>query len=82
VIKEDYIQTEFRTALESYSRMPVGTIYLIPVKFDECEVPDLPIPGHGTTIRDIHYVDIWEDGGIERLAEAIKHGLATRFRAR
>jgi hypothetical protein len=52
-------------------------VYLIPVKFDECEVPDMQIPERGITLRDIHYVELWEDSGIERLTEAIKRGLAT-----
>lgn len=71
------MQTEFRTALSVYSERPHGSIYFIPVKFDECEVPDIQIPHHGTTMRDIQWVDLWEDSGIERLTEAIKRGLTT-----
>jgi DNA-binding winged helix-turn-helix (wHTH) protein len=77
VAKKGYVQTEFRTALSAYSERPPGMVYLIPVKFDECEVPDMQIPERGITLRDIHYVELWEDSGIERLTEAIKRGLAT-----
>jgi two-component system cell cycle response regulator CtrA len=77
VAKEGYVQTEFRTALSVYSERPPGSIYLIPLKLDECEVPDMQIPQRGITMRDIHYVELWEESGTERLTEAIKHGLAT-----
>jgi hypothetical protein len=77
VAKEGYVQIEFRTALSAYSERPPGTIYLIPVKLDECEVPDMQIPERGITLREIHYVELWEDGGIDRLTDAIKRGLVT-----
>ncbi|MEH2305164.1 toll/interleukin-1 receptor domain-containing protein, partial [Nostoc sp.] len=41
VQKQGYIQREFRLALETYAEKPPETIYLIPLKFDNCEIPDL-----------------------------------------
>jgi two-component system cell cycle response regulator CtrA len=78
VAKQGYVQTEFRTALSAYSDRPSGAIYLIPVKLDECEVPDMQIPGQGITLRDIHWVELWEDSGIQQLTKAIRHALAPR----
>ena len=76
VAKHGYVQTEFRTALSAYSERPAGAIYIIPVKLDECEVPDMQIPGQAITLREIHWVELWENSGIQRLTEAIKRALA------
>jgi two-component system cell cycle response regulator CtrA len=75
--KKGYVQTEFKTALSAWSERPPGAIYFIPVKLDECEVPDMQIPGQGTTLRDIHWFELWEDSDIQQLTKAIKHALAT-----
>jgi two-component system cell cycle response regulator CtrA len=77
VAKQGYVQTEFKTALSAYSERPAGAIYIIPVKLDACEVPDMQIPDRGITLRDIHYVELWEDRGIQQLIKAIGHALAT-----
>ena len=39
VDKEGYIQKEIKFALDKALEMPEGRIFLIPVKFEECEVP-------------------------------------------
>src|SRR3954466_15771336 len=44
VAKQGYVQREFRLALNSYAEKPPGTIFLIPVKLDDCEIPDLQFP--------------------------------------
>lgn len=41
VDKTGYFQNEFRLALAAFSERPPGSIYLIPVRLDNCEVPDL-----------------------------------------
>jgi hypothetical protein len=77
VAKQGYIKTEFRTALTAYSERPPGAIYVIPVKLNECEVPDIQIPDQGATLRDFHWVELWEEAGEQQLVNAIKHALAT-----
>jgi hypothetical protein len=77
VTKEGYVQTEFRTALGAYSERPPDTIYIIPAKLDDCEIPDLQIPDRGITLRDIHWVELWQDTGFEQLRKAIRHALGT-----
>jgi hypothetical protein len=79
VAKKGYVQTEFRTALSAYSERPPGMIFIIPVKLDECEIPDIQIPDRGITLRDIHYVELWEDSGVLGLTKAIRHALATGY---
>lgn len=39
VSKRGFVQTEIKTAIKEADRMPEGTIYLIPVLLEECEVP-------------------------------------------
>jgi hypothetical protein len=41
VAKIGYVQNEFRLALSAFGQRPAGSIYLIPVRLDDCEVPDL-----------------------------------------
>ena len=54
VKKVGYIQNEFRLALSAFGERPPGSIFLIPARLDDCEVPDLQIPDRGLTLRDIH----------------------------
>ncbi len=73
VRKEGYVQKEFRIALDEYAKRPLGSIYFIPVKLDDCEIPDLQIPRLGIALRDFQWVEVWKPGGFERLASAIEH---------
>jgi hypothetical protein len=53
---------------------------LIPVKFDDCQIPDLDI-GAGRTLASIQYVDLSGgrfDDGAERLVTAIRRIFAPR----
>lgn len=78
VEKVGYVQNEFRLALTAFGERPPESIYLIPVRLDDCEVPDLQIPDRGLGLRDIHWVDLWQDGGFDRLVVAIEHALGQR----
>jgi formylglycine-generating enzyme required for sulfatase activity len=35
----------------------------------------LQTPDHGLSLQDIHWVDLWQDGGFDRLVAAIEHAL-------
>ena len=48
VLKDGYVQKEFRLALSSYAEKPAGTIFLIPIRLDECQMPDLGTRGQLT----------------------------------
>lgn len=72
--KKGYVQKEFRLALDSYAERPPSSIFLIPVKLDDCDVPDLQLPMFGVALRDIQWVDLWKTGGLEKLVRAINHG--------
>jgi formylglycine-generating enzyme required for sulfatase activity len=74
VAKVGYVQNEFRLALAAFGQRPPGSIYLIPARLDECEVPDLQIPDLGLGLRDVHWVDLFADDGIDRLVRALTDG--------
>ena len=58
VSKRGYFHSELRYALDCASRLPLGEIYVIPVRLDDCPVPR-------QIARQIQYVDLfpcWESG--------------------
>lgn len=69
---QTYMSEELKVAIEELHRRPVDRVWFIPVKLNECEIPDIDIGG-GETLRDLQYVDLhknWETG-IQRLLNAI-----------
>src|SRR5262245_11102520 len=40
VAKRGYVQNEFKVALNVLREVPDGTIYAIPVRLDDCPIPD------------------------------------------
>jgi hypothetical protein len=77
VAKRGYVQKEFRLALAVCGERPPGTIYLIPVRLDDCDVPDLQITELGIRLRDIQWLDLWKADGFAKLAQAIQSATAT-----
>jgi hypothetical protein len=69
------VQHELRSALVVYAEKPPGSIYLIPVKLDECEIPDLELPELGIRLRHIQWLDYWKEDGFDRLVAAINQAL-------
>jgi hypothetical protein len=64
--KKGQFQAELRYALACAARIPLDRIYLIPVRLDECDVPDC-------ISREFQYVDLfpgWETG-VRRVISAI-----------
>jgi len=74
VEKQSYVQREFRLALNQYAEKAPGTIYLIPLRLDECRSPNLRNEQLGLDLNDIHYVDYWEEDGFERLVKPLTFG--------
>jgi hypothetical protein len=64
VSKEGYFQKELKRALEYLDYKPEGTIYIIPLRFDDCKVP--------FRFEKIHYCDFFERGGAEKVLTAIE----------
>jgi len=74
--KVGYVQDEFRRALAAFSERPAGSIYLIPVRLDECDVPDLQIPDIGRSLQDFQCADLFEENGFKYLVSAVQMALA------
>lgn len=57
--KEGYVQSEITFALDKAMEKPEGTIFIIPARLEECEVP--------FRLRKFHWVDLFREGGNNRL---------------
>lgn len=62
--REGYIQKEIKFALDKALEMPEGRIFLIPVKFEECEVP--------FTLSRYQWVDLTVESGYAKMMKALK----------
>ncbi len=71
IAKQGYVQNEFKIALNQLASLPPNSIYLIPLRLDECEIPDLRQDEYGLNLRDIQWLDYWEADGFENLERAI-----------
>ena len=61
-VKEGYVQKEIKSCLEKSDKMPEGTNYIIPIRFDPCEVP--------YSLKKYHYIDYPKD--YEKLIDELK----------
>ena len=70
--KTGYIQRELKLALDKLAEIPESKIFLIPLRLDNCSIPELQRPDLGINLRDIHWLDFWEQDGFENLIKAIE----------
>lgn len=63
VAKEGYVQKELKFAQDIQDEKPRGTIFLIPLRLDPCEIP--------YDLQDIHWGDYFADDGFEKLVRAL-----------
>jgi len=61
--KRGYIQKELRTALETFQEIPSGQTFLIPVRLEECTVPD--------ELSKYQYADIFRNGEFDKLLKSM-----------
>jgi formylglycine-generating enzyme required for sulfatase activity len=64
VTKAGYVQKEIRYALDVADEQPEGAIFLIPLRLEECEVPQ--------RLRRWQWVDFFQEQGYERLLRALR----------
>ncbi len=64
VNKEGYVQKELRIALDVAEEKPTGTIFIIPAKLENCEIP--------YRLLKYQWVDLFEKNGYERLLKALQ----------
>ena len=66
VVKSGYVQKEFRLALNELVNKPSGQIYLIPLRLEACELPDIQLDEYDINFRNYHCIDYFEADGFER----------------
>lgn len=66
ITKEGHVQKEIRVALDLADEKPPGTIFIIPVRLEIVDVP--------SRLAQWQWVDLFHNGGYEKLA----HALSTR----
>jgi hypothetical protein len=64
VTKEGFVQKEIKHALDVADEKPEGTIFIIPVLLESCEVP--------TRLKRWHWVNLFEESGYGRLLAALR----------
>jgi hypothetical protein len=64
ITKEGYVQREIRQSLDVADEKPDGTIFLIPVRLEDCYVPE--------RLRRWQWVDWFTDDGFEQLQRALR----------
>jgi hypothetical protein len=66
---------ELRDAIETYRQRPPGDVFLIPVRFSQCQIPPLPIDG-SRTLDNLQFIDLFpkrtRDQGIKKLLASVK----------
>jgi hypothetical protein len=69
VNKEGYLQKEIKHALDIADEKPEGTIYVVPLKLDACDVPD--------RLSTWQWVNYFEEGGYDRLMKSLQKRATT-----
>jgi formylglycine-generating enzyme required for sulfatase activity len=64
VRKESFLQEEIQVALDVAERQAEDSIFLIPLRFEDCEVP--------ARVRELHWVDYFTPGGYDLLMQALE----------
>jgi len=62
--KAGYVQKEIKDALDVAEEQPEGTIFIIPLKLEECNVPE--------RLGRWHWVNYYEENGYERLMSSLR----------
>jgi WD40 repeat protein len=76
--RRSYQNAELLLAIDELKSRQPGTPWLIPVRFDRCDIPDLDLGG-GRTLRSLQQSDLFGPGrgrATERLVVAVKRLLA------
>lgn len=68
--KAGYVQKEIMQALDVADEQPEGAIFLIPLKLEECEVPE--------RLRKWHWVNLFDENGYQRLMRSLVNRANTK----
>ncbi|MDJ0581766.1 AAA-like domain-containing protein [Crocosphaera sp.] len=74
ISKRGYIQREFKMAMEMLAELPAGEgeIYIIPLKLDDCKIPELIQSDYGLKLKNLQWLDYWKPNSFEKLIKAIE----------
>jgi hypothetical protein len=79
---------ELLLAIEQFRMRPPGRPYILPIRFDDCAIPDLDI-GANRTLNNLHHVDLfgkqWQpstESLLEGIRDVLRPAPATRGRGR
>jgi hypothetical protein len=64
VTKRGYVQREFKLVLDVLTEIPEGTIYAIPVRLDDCAIPE--------QFSHLHWCNLLEPDGFDYLLRALQ----------
>ena len=62
--KVGFVQKEIKIALDAADERPEGTIFLIPLRLEECKIPG--------RLRRWHWVNYFDEGAFDKLMQALK----------
>jgi hypothetical protein len=62
--KRGYVQKELRKALDVALEQPEGGVFLIPVRLEDCDVPE--------SLQRWHWVDLFTEGAYQSLLRALR----------
>jgi serine/threonine protein kinase len=65
VSKRGYVQKEIRIALDVADEQPEGAIFIIPLKLEECNVPE--------RLRKWQWINFFEAGAYEKLLQSLRN---------
>lgn len=70
-----FMEEELAIAIENLREKSIDRTWFIPVKLNECEIPDINI-AEGETLQDLQYVNLYEDWntGIEQILNILPSG--------
>jgi TIR domain-containing protein len=73
LVKRGQFQAELRNALDCARRLPLESVFVIPVRFERCEVP-------GEIAERVQYVDLYPDWerGVRRLVRSVRRAARRR----
>ncbi len=69
VTKSGFVQAEIKYALDVADEQPEGTIFIIPLRLEECTVPD--------RLSQWQWVDYYKENGRDQLQRALRTRAAT-----
>lgn len=62
--QQGYRHEELKLALEKANFLPDDEVFIIPVRLEECDLPE--------SLRHLHRVDLFKAGGYKRLVSALR----------